>query len=1483
MSQVPESGNKDQSGSKQRDSVLQTKTGPVANHERSVPVEGRQVLAGRYAILGQLGRGGMGEVWHAFDLKLRVDVALKSLRSDRDRLQQDPESLRREVRTAREVISPNVCRIFDLVVEDKQELVSMEYIDGMTLAELLQKNETIEIQKAADIASQFLAGLQAIHQAGLVHRDFKPENVMITRTGRVVVMDFGIAKPVAQYTETISGTPSYMAPEQLAGTKLDPRSDIFAAGVVLAEMIQPGGVRTRESREALLKAIRQEPLRLPDHPWKKLIAKSINKNPDQRFSSAAVMARALEEITQRTQTADDRKPYPGLSAFSENDAEFFFGRELEVESVLTKLHHLHLLAIIGPSGAGKTSFLRAGLIPSLPQDWDYLFCTPGNTPAISLGQALVPKFSGDVELIQKLLRFDDPQTAISVLKSWRQNHDQVVLIVDRFEELFTLNSPQAQSHYVELVARAGLEADVRVLLAMRDDFLMYCHEYASLGPIFSELTGLSSLSGTALHRALVQPAIKCGYRFEDDKLVEEIISGVEKERGVLPLIAFAASCLWEKRDRKSGLLTRSAYRETGGVAGALAQHAEETMDRIGTDKHEIVREIFRNLITAQCTRTARDTEDLLSIFLNRKAAEEALVELINARLLTSYQLKDTGKSRVEIIHESLLTGWPRLIRWQTQDTDSAQFRDQLRQAAQLWEQRGRSQDLLWTGAAYLEFQAWHQRYTGGLSSTEKEFAGAMKAKAINRRTKQRIGVITIFIVLLSTLAVVMNFWRRERMAREHAVSEAQRAEASRVLALGRNELDKDPTLALAYATASLEIADSSAGRHFTIETLSKAPPVSVLPDLPIRPTFLQFSPDGNYLAVGGFGGVRLLTADGNSKILEAGFAQVLRSRRPEFSPRGDCLVWVSADDQTIVRVWSRAANKEIRTFKMDGKTFNLVRGGRLFLITETSTKDLYDIHTWGFNEDEPKILGNINAKGITHFEIDPTARWMAIGSGNFVYLRSMENLSASPQIIGEHTTEVGFISFHPDSKKLASADRTGEIRIWSISPSSKFPLRIIPASGPIYGMYFNHSGSKLAVTYTDGRVLLWDLKAPKETEPTKLQRNVAPYFPLAAFSPDDRWIVLAYSDSLAIWPISEPIPHTLRGDSDVGSNWDAMHFTTDGSFLAAAFIGKIFVWPWNGGSTHIFPAPGNGEIQVLKADPLGRYMVLGMSHSGAFLISTPGGKAAPLLPGSPLDRSVGLISLSPDGNLAATAETFNKESSGIKIWNLNSKELNLIEASKGKLFQALEFGPDGSLFAGDDQGNLQRWDPKSGNSIVVEKSSKPGLRYRYISFAKNNPHLVACILGDPEFEDFQHYRSQLKLINLKNKTSQTLSSHGNRVTAVKLDPFGKFLISGDMDGIVRVGPITGEEPHLLFKHDSGVAALDIHPNGDFLASSEFSQQVVRIWPIPKGKPFHSLPYTEFLSRLRHLTNLHVVPNDESPNGYRITFDKFTGWKRIPSW
>ena len=192
------------------------------------------ILGGRYRIVGRLGRGGMGEVFRADDLKLGQAVALKFLPPGVD---QDPARLTQlytEVRTARQVSHPNVCRVYDIDEVDGHTFLSMEYVDGEDLASLLRRVGRFPEDRGLEIARQICAGLAAAHERGVVHRDLKPANVMIDATGRVRITDFGLAGVSGEALR--AGTPAYMAPEQLAGAEVTTRSDIYALGLVLYEV-----------------------------------------------------------------------------------------------------------------------------------------------------------------------------------------------------------------------------------------------------------------------------------------------------------------------------------------------------------------------------------------------------------------------------------------------------------------------------------------------------------------------------------------------------------------------------------------------------------------------------------------------------------------------------------------------------------------------------------------------------------------------------------------------------------------------------------------------------------------------------------------------------------------------------------------------------------------------------------------------------------------------------------------------------------------------------------------------------------------------------------------------------------------------------------------------------------------------------------------------------------------------------------------------
>ncbi len=325
----------------------------------------------------------------------------------------------------------------------------------------------------------------------------------------------------------------------------------------------------------------------------------------------AVEAEGARPVSPRE---ENENPYPGLTAFTESDAEFFFGREEEVDILKQKLQHRRLLALIGASGAGKTSsppgrtdpipsrelvvgVLRAGLFST---------SKPSSRPSADICRR--HESDGEARVPGKY------RAGPSVLHIWRNDRKKLCS-----SSISSKSSSPSTSRRINLVlqtfwARRQVKRGFGFFFSLRDDFLLRCSEYEPLRQIFESLTPLIPPKEPALRRILVEPAQKQGYVFEDDELVDAMLSEVKDERGALPLLAFAASRMWAKRDRKTKRLTWDAYREIDGVGGALAQHAEAVLERIGAEQHDTVREIFRNLITAQGTRVGRSREELLSVF-----------------------------------------------------------------------------------------------------------------------------------------------------------------------------------------------------------------------------------------------------------------------------------------------------------------------------------------------------------------------------------------------------------------------------------------------------------------------------------------------------------------------------------------------------------------------------------------------------------------------------------------------------------------------------------------------------------------------------------------------------------------------------------------------------------------------------------------------------------------------------------------------------
>jgi serine/threonine-protein kinase len=245
------------------------------------------ILAGRYRVVALLGRGGMGEVWRADDLKLRQTVALKFLPEG---LASDPSRLARlveEVRLARLVTHPSVCRVHDLVESEGQHFVTMEYVDGEDLRSLLRRVGRLPTERVVELMGQVCGGLAAAHEGGILHRDLKPANVLIDGRGRARITDFGLAvtTAAAERPSDAAGTPAYMAPEQRDGRPLTPRTDVYALGHLLRAMltgVSPSGAVSH-------------PPPSPSLPpgFERLIERCLADDPELRPSAALAVAAAL--------------------------------------------------------------------------------------------------------------------------------------------------------------------------------------------------------------------------------------------------------------------------------------------------------------------------------------------------------------------------------------------------------------------------------------------------------------------------------------------------------------------------------------------------------------------------------------------------------------------------------------------------------------------------------------------------------------------------------------------------------------------------------------------------------------------------------------------------------------------------------------------------------------------------------------------------------------------------------------------------------------------------------------------------------------------------------------------------------------------------------------------------------------------------------------------------------------------------------------
>ncbi|GAB4568606.1 MAG: serine/threonine-protein kinase [Haliangiales bacterium] len=648
---------------------------------------------GQYELIRSIGSGGMSIVYLARDTKLGRRVAVKFINIH------DQHALREARATAR-CDHPNIVVIHDIDEHQRPPYIVLEYLKGQSLATLLQRSRQTH-ERSVELIIAVVRALVCAHANGIVHRDLKPDNVILTETGTIKVLDFGLAKPTSvalrrssgatqsgtsqstvidlhrlSHAGQLVGTPPYMSPEQWLAADVDGRTDIWAVGLLLYELIV-GHHPLAPLSEHSLKQIRafEQPMPSAHHAdiampaaLADLIDKCLAKQPCDRFATARALLDELEALqlghTSR-RLGHAAHPYAGLASFQERDADRFFGRDYDIRAVVTQLDVQPLMALIGPSGIGKSSFARAGIVPRLKSSgirWETHVIRPGRAPMDALASVLAPLVGDELDtpandhdlrpIVRRRLR-REPGYLGTVLRDRVRRRvaqdispEKILLFIDQFEELYTLTA-DADERRAFIRCLLGMADDptspLRLVLAIRSDFLDRAAEDRDfISAVRDGGYFLTAPQRDGLRDALARPAEMSGYRFESTNMLEGMLDTLEASTNPLPLLQFTAAKLWDARDRTQRLLTEAAYEALGGIDGALASHADAVLTSLSPPEQAVARTLFLHLVTPERTRALTSTAELCQLANPPEAAQRVLDHLIQARLLVVHDNNEPG-------------------------------------------------------------------------------------------------------------------------------------------------------------------------------------------------------------------------------------------------------------------------------------------------------------------------------------------------------------------------------------------------------------------------------------------------------------------------------------------------------------------------------------------------------------------------------------------------------------------------------------------------------------------------------------------------------------------------------------------------------------------------------------------------------------------------------------------------------------------------
>ncbi|MET0207300.1 MAG: WD40 repeat domain-containing protein, partial [Thermoleophilaceae bacterium] len=1083
-------------------------------------------------------------------------------------------------------------------------------------------------------------------------------------------------------------------------------------------------------------------------------------------------------------------PFKGLVGFEISDADYFFGRERLVAEMVARLAGANLLGVVGPSGSGKSSAVRAGLLPALArgalpggEGWNRVLLRPGEHPLASLRRALGVNGTED-PIVTALARLEP--------------ENKLLLAVDQFEETFAASRDELErAAFMDALADAAQRRDgkVAIVLALRSDYYGACADHPRLSRLLGESTVLvGPMQPNELVQAIEGPAGKADLVIEPD-LVARLVEDVAGQAGGLPLLSTALLELWQQRE--GGRMRLSSYERTGGVQGAVARLAEQAYGTLTHNEQLVARRILLRLAgSGEHDAVVRRRVALGELEVENDEQAAAVLEVLaESRLVT------VGEETAEVAHEALLREWPRLRGWLEQDVEGRRLHRRVTDAARDWESGGRDAGELYRGARLASVLDWAAEHGGELNQLEREFLEdsrlvsereAERSRRVNRRLRTILAGAAVALALAIAAGLLALNQRGD--ARDAAVvADAQRLGAEALTAEGLEN-------ALLLARAGVELNDSAATRSSLLTVLQRSPAqlgtlpgisesalwtVAVSPDrrlvavggelgivhvydtarrrlvgAPYRlreggVQTLEFSPDGSTLAVAGVESEVKAVLDLVDPRTGARKRRIVLPPYPSNAVLAEAVVFLPGGRDLLVQQdhWdsrdapaSELSRVNVRTGAVEGGPLRVGRqasgarlsatadGRRVFLTVPREDA------TYAIDSRRLRVLRRYPVGGISG-AVSPDGRLVALGSGAGGVRLLDSGSGRVRRLRGRHEASVEVVSFTPDGRTLLSSGADGKLIAWDVGRGELREVFSGHSDGNYAHLAVTSDSRTLYSAGPDGRVIEWDLAGDRRLiQPFEAGRPFATadgnQYPVElALSPDGRTLARTHDDGTVELIDTRTLRRrglvrALRGFAR------AVDFSPDGRLLAVSGEGgQVTLW----------------DARTLRS-------------------------AGPELRG--LRTTSEALAFSPDSERLAVAELGrpNKEvtefkGGNVRIWDVRRRALT---AAPFTLTSAsLAFSPDGELLAaaGRRRGTEIR-DARSGR--LVARLPIPGWG-RSVAFSPDG-----SLLATGDFDG----KGQLWSTRTWKPVGRPLEGHEGRILTLDFSRDGRTLASASEDGTV---------------------------------------------------------------------------------------------------